>query len=126
MIGYQYVVMRVVPRVEREEFVNVAVVLYAQAADFLELRTHIEPPRLRALTPGVDVGAVRESLAALEAVCRGAPTAGLPHLDSLGRRFGWVSAPRSTVVQPGPVHGGLTDDPSATLDALVDCLVRVR
>ncbi|MGV1010334.1 MAG: DUF3037 domain-containing protein [Dermatophilaceae bacterium] len=125
MIGYQYVVLRVVPRVDREEFVNVGVVLHAQAADLLRVGSHLDPARLRALSPGIDIGSVRESLAAIEAVCRGEPTEGLPHLDSLGKRFGWISAPRSTVVQPGPVHGGLTDDPPATLDALVDCLVRI-
>ena len=125
MIGYQYVVLRVVPRVDREEFVNVGVVLYAQSVDFLQVSTHVEPARLRALAPGVDVGGVRESLGAIEAVCRGQQARGLPNLDSLGKRFGWVSAPRSTVVQPGPVHGGLCLDPQETLDALVDRLVRV-
>ena len=124
MIGYQYVVLRVVPRVDREEFVNVGVVLYAQSADLLRVRTHIDQARLRALSPGVDVGSVRESLAAIDAVCRGEHARGLPHLDSLGKRFGWVSAPRSTVVQPGPVHGGLCEDFDGTLDALVDRLVR--
>ena len=124
MIGYQYVVLRVVPRVDREEFVNVGVVLYAQSADFLQVSTHVEPARLRALAAGVDVGGVRESLAAIDSVCRGQHTRGLPHLDSLGKRFGWLSAPRSTVVQPGPVHGGICHDPEATLDALVDRLVR--
>ena len=124
MIGYQYVVLRVVPRVDREEFVNVGVVLYAQAADLLQVRTHVDPARLRAFAPGVDVGAVRESLAAIEAVCRGDRTRGLPHLDTLGRRFGWVSSPRSTVVQPEPVHGGLCEDPESTLDGLAGRLVR--
>ncbi len=125
MIGYQYVVLRIVPRVDREEFVNVGVVLYAQSADFLHVRTHVEPARLRALAPGVDVGGVRESLAAIDAVCRGQHAPGLPQLDSLGKRFGWLSAARSTVVQPGPVHGGLSHDPEATLEALVDRLVRL-
>jgi hypothetical protein len=125
VIGYQYVVLRVVPRVDREEFLNVGVVLYAQSADYLAVASHVDPVRLRALAPRVDIGAVRDSLAAIAAVCRGDHAKGLPHLDTLGRRFGWVSAPRSTVVQPGPVHGGLCDDPEATLDVLVSRLVAV-
>ncbi len=123
MIGYQYVVLRVVPRVEREEFVNVGVVLYAQAADFLAAATHLDRDRLLALDPGLDLESVASALAAVEQVCRG-EAVDLPHLDRPGRRFGWLSAPRSTVLQPGPVHGGLTDDPPATLASLVERLVR--
>ncbi|HRW17249.1 MAG TPA: DUF3037 domain-containing protein [Dermatophilaceae bacterium] len=123
MIGYQYVVLRVVPRVDREEFVNVGVVLFAQQVDVLAVRTEVDEARLRALAPAIDLDAVHSALAAVDAVCRGDQTAGLPHPDRLGRRFGWVSAPRSTVVQPGPVHGGLTDDPLATLERLVERLV---
>ena len=101
-----YVVLRCVPRVEREEFVNVGVVLYSQAADFLEARYAVDEARLRALAPSVEVAEVRDALEAVCRVCRGETGGGLPDLGSLGRRFGWL-APRSTVVQPGPVHGGL-------------------
>ena len=94
MIGYQYVVLRVVPRVDREEFVNVGVVLYAQSADLLQVRTHIDPARLRALAPGVDIGSVRESLAAIEAVCRGdhGPRAAAPGLAWQTLRLGQRAA----------------------------------
>ena len=123
-MGFQYVVLRCVPRVDREEFVNVGVVLYCQQADFLEARCHVEPDRLRALSPDVDVAALRSALAAIEAVCAGAASAGEAGRAPMGTRFGFVKAPRSTVVQPGPVHGGTTDDPARQLDHLLDRLVR--
>ncbi len=123
LTGYQYVVLRCVPRVEREEFVNVGVVLYSQGADFLATAHRIDEARLRALAPGLDPGAVRDSVETVARVCRGESGAGLPHIEALGKRFGWIAAPRSTVVQPGPVHGGLTGDPQAELDRLLDRLV---
>ena len=122
-MGFQYVVLRCVPRVDREEFVNVGVVLYCQQADFLEARCHVEPDRLRALAPTVDVDAVRSALRAVEAVCRGDVSAGAAGQAAMGTRFGFVKAPRSTVVQPGPVHGGTTGDPARELDHLLDRLV---
>jgi hypothetical protein len=123
-MGFQYVVLRCVPRVDREEFVNVGVVLYCQQADFLEARCHVDRDRLEALAPGLDVDAVRSALATVEAVCRGDESAGAAGRTPLGTRFGFVSAPRSTVVQPGPIHGGLTPDPAGQLDHLLDRLVR--
>jgi len=123
-LGFQYVVLRCVPRVDREEFVNVGVVLYCQEAGFLEARGHVHADRLRALDPRVDVDAVRSALEAIEAVCRGDASAGEAALAPMGQRFGFVIAPRSTVVQPGPVHGGSTDDPAREIDRLRDELVR--
>jgi hypothetical protein len=123
LLGYQYVVLRCVPRVEREEFVNVGVVLYSQAADFLAGRYVVDADRLRALAPDLDADEVRAALEAVCRVCRGETGGGLPHLDGLGRRFGWISAPRSTVVQPGPVHGGLTSDPGEELEGLLRRMV---
>lgn len=124
-MGFQYVVLRCVPRVDREEFVNVGVVLYCQQADFLGCASAVDAARLAALAPGVDVAAVRSALAAAAAVCDGDDSAGEAGRAPLGTRFGFLSAPRSTVVQPGPVHGGLTGDPAAELELLVDRLVRV-
>ncbi|MGN6128881.1 MAG: DUF3037 domain-containing protein [Nocardioidaceae bacterium] len=123
-MGFQYVVLRCVPRVDREEFVNVGVVLYCQAADFLEARCHVDPARLRALNVDVDVDAVCSALRAVEAVCRGDADAGAAGRAPMGTRFGFVKAPRSTVVQPGPVHGGSTLDPARELGHLLDRLVR--
>ena len=124
LVGYQYVVLRCVPRVDREEFVNVGVVVYSQLADFLRCRSEVDERRLTALAPGFDVGAVHGALDAIAAVCDGNPSAGAPGLATRTDRFGFLAAPRSTVVQPGPVHGGLTSDPDAELTALVARLVK--
>ncbi len=135
MNGYQYVALRCVPRVDREEFVNVGVVLYCHAEDFLGSASLVDEDRLRALDAGVDVDAVRHALTAVEQVCRGeahvdfgvgsrATAYGVRDgRDDQSTRFGFLRAPRSTVVQPGPVHGGLTDDPAAELQRLLQRLV---
>jgi hypothetical protein len=122
-MGFQYVVLRCVPRVDREEFVNVGVVLYCQRAEFLRARCHLDPARLRLLAADLDVEAVDSALTAVEAVCAGDASAGAAGRAAMGTRFGFVKAPRSTVVQPGPVHGGTTTDPDAELDRLVERLV---
>jgi hypothetical protein len=121
---FQYVVLRCVPRVDREEFVNVGVVVYCQAAEFLAAACHVDRDRLAALSVEVDADAVDSALAAVEAVCAGDPSAGAAGQAAMGTRFGFVKAPRSTVVQPGPVHGGTTADPVAELEHLLDRLVR--
>lgn len=125
MNAYQYVVLRLVPRVDREEFINVGVVLYCQATDFLDAVWELNESRARALSPTCDVDGVRSVLERIQSVCRGETGRGLPTLDKTGQRFGWIIAPRSTVVQPGQVHGGLCADPSAELERLLDHLVRV-
>ncbi|MGY2874617.1 hypothetical protein ACVW00_001807 [Marmoricola sp. URHA0025 HA25] len=124
MSPYQYVVLRCVPRVDREEFVNVGVVVYCQQAEFLAAACHVDDARLRGLAPGIDLDAVRHALAFVEGVCRGDAALGDAAAGDLGTRFGFLKAPRSTVVQPGPVHGGLTDDPARELERLLDVLVR--
>lgn len=121
---FQYVVVRCVPRVDREEFVNVGVVLHCQQADFLEAAWHVDRERLLALAPSLDLDAVCSALEAIEAVCRGDESAGEAGRAPMGTRFGFLKAPRSTVVQPGPVHGGTTDDPARQLEHLLDRLVR--
>lgn len=123
-MGFQYVVLRCVPRVDREEFVNVGVVLYCQQAEFLRAGCDVDRDRLTALAPDLDLDAVTSALRTIEAVCRGDESAGAAGRSPLGTRFGFVSAPRSTVVQPGPIHGGLTGDPGAQLEHLLDRLVR--
>ncbi|GAA1156277.1 DUF3037 domain-containing protein [Ornithinicoccus hortensis] len=120
---YQYVVIRLVPRVEREEFINVGVVLYSQQADFLAGRFALDEARALALAPDLDLEAVRSALETVCGVAAGEHSPTTPRLDRLGPRFGWLSAPRSTILQPGPVHGGVTGDPAATLDHLVRILV---
>ena len=122
-MGFQYVVLRCVPRVEREEFLNVGVVLYCQAADYLDAAYHVDVDRLRAFAPELGTDEVEAALETVCQVCKGVTGGGLPSLGGLGKRFGWLSAPRSTVVQPGPVHGGLTADPGAELQSLLHRLV---
>ena len=122
-LPYQYVVLRCVPRPEREEFVNVGVVLHCQGADFLDAAWSVDRDRLRALHAGVDVDQVCEALGFVDLVCRGDERAGEAARQSLGQRFGFLKAPRSTVLQPGPVHGGVTDDPARQLEHLRERLV---
>jgi Protein of unknown function (DUF3037) len=120
---YQYVVLRCVPRVDREEFLNVGVVLYCQAADYLHAVWTVDRERLEALDPRVDVEQVCEALAFVDRVCAGDERAGEAARQPIGTRFGFLKAPRSTVVQPGPVHGGVTDDPARQLEHLLERLV---
>lgn len=124
-VAFEYAVLRAVPRVDRGECVNVGVVLYCQAADFLRVLLDVDEPRLRSLDPSVDVDAVRSALAGIEAVCAGDPVAGPAAAGSRRERFGWLTAPRSTVVQAGPVHSGVTLDPDAQLHRLLDRLVKL-
>ncbi|MFF3324807.1 DUF3037 domain-containing protein [Streptomyces sp. NPDC002889] len=121
---FEYAVLRVVPRVERGEFFNAGVVLYCRAKAFVAARTHLDEAKLTALDPQADVTGVRAALHAVEGVCRGGEDAGQAARDDAGRRFRWLIAPRSTVVQPSPVHTGLTADPEAEVERLLDVLVR--
>jgi len=121
--GFQYVVLRCVPRVDREEFVNVGVLLYCQSAGYLCAASNVRQDRLLALAPDLDLDAVRSALTAIEEVCCGRSAPAADAGISLGQRFGWLAAPRSTVVQPGPIHGGLTEDPAGQLRHLLQTLV---
>ena len=124
MSPYEYVVLRCVPRVEREEFCNVGVVLHCQREDFLDLAWDVSRERLAAFAPDLDLDAVCAGLEFAAGVCRGDAVLGSVATDDLRTRFGFLKAPRSTVLQPGPVHGGLTADPAATLADLLARLVR--
>lgn len=115
---FEYAVLRVVPRVDRGEFVNGAVLLYSQGPGFLGIRVRADLECVRALAPDADLEAIRGALAAAAAVATGAADAGEAGLGDPGRRFRWLTAPRSVAVQPGPVHTGITDDPDAELDRI--------
>ena len=121
---FEYALLRVVPRVERGEFVNAGVVLYCQEKRFLEAAIDLDPERLRVLDPRLDPETVRAHLEATRRVCAGGPGAGPIGLLPPVQRFGWLVAPRSTVVQPGPVHTGLAEDPGEALDHLLRTMVR--
>jgi DUF3037 family protein len=122
-LAYQYVVLRCMPRVDREEFVNVGVVLYCQATDYLHAAWNVDRDRLLALDPRTDVEAVCEALTFVDGVCAGDERGGEASRQPIGTRFGFLKAPRSTVLQPGPVHGGVTDDPARQLERLLERLV---
>ncbi|MEU4111986.1 DUF3037 domain-containing protein [Streptomyces sp. NPDC027717] len=121
---YEYALLRVVPRVERGERINAGVIVYCRARGYVGARTHLDEARLLALDPAADVAGVRAALGAVERVCAGGEEAGQAAGDDAGRRFRWLIAPRSTVVRPGPVHTGLTADPAAETERLLDLLVR--
>ncbi|PZF81860.1 DUF3037 domain-containing protein [Jiangella anatolica] len=123
MIPFEYAVLRVVPRIERAEFVNAGVIVYSQKADYLGAAVHLDADRLRALDPDADVDAIRAAAEAYAATCTDAAAAGPVGATPIGERFRWLTAPRSTIVQTGPVHAGLTDDPAAELDRLLRRLV---
>ncbi|MFB7654419.1 MULTISPECIES: DUF3037 domain-containing protein [unclassified Streptomyces] len=121
---FEYALVRVVPRIERGECVNAGVLVYCRAKSYVGARTHLDEARLLALDAGVDLPGVRAALRAVEGVCTGGDAAGQAAQDDPGRRFRWLIAPRSTIVQPGPVHTGLTADPAAEAQRLLDLLVR--
>ena len=122
-LAYQYVVLRCVPRPDREEFVNVGVVLFCEAAGFLDVAGRVDAERLRGLDPRLHLDQVQTGLDYASAVCAGDTSAGAAGEAPLGQRFGFLKAPRSTVLQPGPVHGGLTADPARQLEHLLERLV---
>ncbi|WP_327086716.1 DUF3037 domain-containing protein [Nonomuraea sp. NBC_01738] len=121
--AYEYAVIRVIPRVERGEQINAGVLLYCQPRAYLCARVALDDTRLLALDPAADLPAVRQALGAYQLTC--GASAGPVAAQPLGARFRWLTAPRSTIVQTGPVHAGLTDDPDAELDRLVARLVTV-
>ena len=118
---FEYALLRVVPRVERGESINAGVIVYCRALDYLGAAVHLDVDRLLALDPAADVEHVAAALEAITDTCAGAGPAGN---DGIGARFRWLTAPRSTVIQPGPVHTGLTADPAAEQARLLDLLVR--
>jgi hypothetical protein len=121
--AFQYALLRAMPSLDRGEVVNVGVVVYCPRHGFLRVRTVVDPERLRLLDPGFDLDAVEAHLQLIERVARADPSAGpIAHLGP-SERFGWITAPSSTVVQPSPVHTGLCDDPAGTLDHLFATLV---
>jgi len=122
--AYDYALIRVVPRVERGEFVNAGVVLSCKTGGFLEARIELDEARLRALDPGVDLDAVRAHLAAFAAICAGGGEAGPIGRLPARERFRWLTAPRSTVIQTSPVHSGRCADHASMLERLLDTMVR--
>ena len=121
---YDYAVIRVVPRVDRGELINVGVILSCPAVDFLEARIELDAARLLALDPSIDVEATREHLDIIPRVCRGGAEAGEIGALPQRSRFHWLVSPRSTIIQMSPVHTGRTSDPNKALERLLETMVR--
>jgi hypothetical protein len=121
---YDYAVFRVVPRVEREEFVNVGVIVSCPAKDFLEARVELDEQRLMALDSALDVESIRAHLATIPAICAGGEQAGPIGQLSQRERFHWLVAPRSTTIQISPVHTGWCENPTEVLEHLLNTMVR--
>ncbi len=120
---YQYAIVRVVPRVERGERLNVGVVLLCRPRRFLGARVALDEARLRAVAPDLDPATIRPHLAAIEAIARGDPDAGPIAKLGIAERFHWLVSPASTIIQPSEVHTGLCEDPAVELEHLMTVLV---
>jgi hypothetical protein len=121
--SFDYAAIRVVPRVERQEFINAGVVVFCLEKRYLAARIHLDEQRLRALWPSIDVELVREHLEAIPRVCAGDPAAGPIAMLSQRERFHWLIAPRSTIIQPSPVHTGLCEGTDELLERLAKQLL---
>ena len=121
--AFEYAVLRVVPRVDRGEMINAGVLVYCRPLRYLAARIALDPDRVLALDPAADLAGIERGLAAIAQVCAQDAAAGSAGQQDIGRRFRWLTSPRSTVVQPGPVHTGLTGDPAAEADRLLAALV---
>jgi hypothetical protein len=121
---YDYAIIRVVPRVDRGELINVGVILSCPAVDFLEARIELDAARLRALDPSADVDATLANLEMIPRVCRGGADAGPIGEMPQRSRFHWLVSPRSTIIQLSPVHTGRTSDPEKALERLLETMVR--
>jgi hypothetical protein len=120
---FEYAVIRVVPRVEREEFVNVGVILLCSKQNFLKCTIRVDAERMKALSADIDCDVLKEPIRSFERICGGEPDSGPIGQLTLAERFRWLTASRSTIVQTSPVHPGLCDDPEYMLQHLFDQLV---
>lgn len=116
--SFDYAILRVVPRVERQEFINAGVVAFCLEKRYLAARIHLNENRLRALWPDADVELAREHLEAVRRICDEDPAAGPIAKLSQRERFHWITSPRSTIIQPSPIHTGVCHETDALLDRL--------
>ncbi|MEZ4898548.1 MAG: DUF3037 domain-containing protein [Saprospiraceae bacterium] len=115
---YEYAFIRYVPKVEREEFINIGVILYCKAKKFLEVKYHLDEPRMLAFYRETDFLAIRHYLETWHCIAEGNPRCSPVSQQDLPERFRWLTATRSTIIQPSKVHPGLCEDPALTLDEL--------
>lgn len=123
-VPYEYALIRVVPSVPRGEFLNVGVLLFCEARSVLRASIELDEGRLTALHPGVDLALVRRHLAGFECVCRGDADAGPVGELPPRERWRWLTAPRNTILQTSPAHGGVADDLDALVEHILACAVR--
>jgi hypothetical protein len=121
---YEYAILRVVPRVEREEFINIGIVLFCKSKFFLKVRYVLDAPRLQALFPDLDLEQLDEYCKSFASVCAGSKTGGVLESMPDASRFRWLTAKRSTILQVSSVHPGFCQDPEVTLEDLLERLVR--
>ena len=121
---YDYAIVRVVPKVERAEFINVGAIVSCPAQSFLEARIELDEARLRALDPTLDIEWIREHLAGIPIICAGGERAGPIGELTQRERFYWLVAPRSTVIQTSPTHTGCCQDPAEVVERLLETMVR--
>jgi hypothetical protein len=123
--SYDYAIVRVVPRVEREEFINIGVIVSCPGKRYLDARIEIDAARLRAFAPTLDLAAIREHAASIPAICAGGKDAGPIGKLSQRERFHWLVAPRSTILQVSPAHTGRCGEPGEVLERLMKAMVRM-
>jgi Protein of unknown function (DUF3037) len=121
---YDYAIIRVVPKVDREEFINVGVILSCPSKDFLEARIDLDEQRLRVLDPTIDIESTRTHLASIPAICAGGDASGPIGRLTRRQRFDWLIAPRSTIIQTSPAHTGACEDPAQAIEHLLKTMVR--
>jgi hypothetical protein len=121
--SFDYAVVRVVPRVEREEFLNAGVIVFCLEKNYLAAKVRRDDDRLKALWPEIDAALVGQHLDAIPRICAGDPSAGPIARLSLRERFHWLVAPRSTMIQVSPVHSGICENPEGALQRLFEQLV---
>lgn len=122
---YSYAIIRIVPRVERGECINVGAVLFARTHRYLAARLDLDATRLRALDPAADLALIERHLGNFLAICAGDPAGGPLAALPFSERFHWLTAPRSTIIQTSPVHTGQCADPEAALEELLAAYVRL-
>ena len=121
--AFSYAVVRVVPDIEREEFLNAGLILFSRPHRYLVARTRLDSEALGSFSSGGDLDGLREQLSLVERIAAGSADAGPIARMTPSERFHWLTAPRSTAVQPGPIHAGVTDDPEGTFEHLWSVLV---
>ena len=121
--SFDYTIVRLVPYVEREEFINVGVILFCRTQRFLKVIIELDEARIKAIAPHCDLVRIKSHLKLLTRICEGDPIHPIGQLDQ-AERFHWLVTPRSTTIQVSPVHTGLCHDPAATLDHLISTIVR--